>query len=114
MSSDKQVAFVRELVARFPTLSPLLEEHIGDYEEILSHVFFGDLTHHVVSLLPTASHELPAILAFLEETFAAGDAELQELISASFLENLPLAEETGGEIRDILGPKLTRQLESIG
>jgi hypothetical protein len=29
MSSGRQVAFVKELVARFPNLSPLLAEHIG-------------------------------------------------------------------------------------
>lgn len=113
MSSEKQVAFVRTLVERFPKLSPLLEKHINDYDEILSHVFFADFTHHLVSLLPAASHQLPDILAFLEETFAAGDAELQELIAASFLENLPFPEETGGEIRDLLGPTLARQLEAM-
>jgi hypothetical protein len=113
MSSDKQVALVRELVARFPKLSRLLEQHINDYEEILTHVYFADVTNYLVSL-PVASRELRDMLAFLEETFAAGDPDLQELIAASFLENLPFPEESGGEIRDMLGPALMRHLETFG
>ena len=109
MPRDNEVALVRALVARFPSLRPLLEEHVDYYDEILPHVFFGELTPHLVSLLPAAGSELRDILALLEETYAS-DPQLQELISVSFLENLPAPDESGAAIRDMLGPALTKQL----
>ncbi len=120
--SERSVAFVRSIVARFPGLTVLLEEHIKDFDEVLPHVFFGDLTRHVVSLAllantggeRAAAQELCGILDFLEETYAMGSIELQELISVSFLENLPRPSEEGSEIRAMVGPSLSHQLRSIG
>ncbi len=115
------VSFIRSMVARFPTLDALLKEHIEDFEEILPHLFFGDVTRHIVSLLPAASgsdfprrRELRDILAHLEESYSRGDDELQELISVSFLENLPRPGEAGAQIREMVGPTLRAQLAVIG
>lgn len=120
--SEQAVSFVRSMVARFPTLSALLEEHLEDnLGEILPHVFFGDVTRYVLSLLLAASggglpprRELRDILDFLEEAYSGSSEELRELISASFLENLPRPGETGARIREIVGPNLGRQLHVIG
>jgi len=115
-------SFVRSLATRWPGLGPILEEHINDnFGEILPHVFFGDLTRYVLSLLGEASRgdeaarrELREILDYLEETYAGGDVELQELIFVSFLENLPRPDEDGAQIREMVGPHLRRQLLVIG
>jgi len=119
--SELTIAFVRSLVSRFPSLSGVLEEHVKDNDEILPHVFFGDLTRFTLSLLSTAigggglppRRELRGILDYLEETYSKGDAELQELIAASFLENLPGPREDGSQIRGMLGPNLRKQLQVI-
>jgi hypothetical protein len=121
--SERTISFVRSIAARFPRLAPLLEEHIEDNSsEVLPHLFFGDLTRYVLSLLAAATGEnefaprleLRKILEFLEETYASNDQELQELISASFLENLPRPGEEGWQIREMVGPRLSTQLRAIG
>ena len=119
--SDVTVSFVRSMVARFSKLKALLAGHIEDNEgEILPHVFFGDLTRYVVSLALAAggaelplTHDLHAILEYLEEAYASGGDEVQELIAVSFLENLPRPAEPGAWIREIVGPSLCRQLQRM-
>ena len=121
--SKRTEDFVRSLVRRFPDLEPLLEEHVADnFGELLPHVFFGDLTRWVLSLLePTAGPErfergsqLRGILSALEMAYASGDDELEELISVSFLEHLPRPGEHHSEIRSMLGARLSAQLRVIG
>jgi hypothetical protein len=120
--SERNISFVKSSVARFPTLNLLLEEHTKDnLNENLPHVFFGDVTRHVLSLLFAGSsdgleaqRELRNILGYLENTYSAGDEELQELISVSFLENLPRPSEKGAQIREMVGSNLRRQLHVIG
>jgi hypothetical protein len=58
--------------------------------------------------------ELRDILNYLEKAYAAGDEELRELISVSFLENLPRSGESGAELREMVGPNLRKQLRAIG
>ena len=115
--------FVRALVGRFPSLEPLLEEHLTDnFGELLPHIFLGDVVRWVLSLFATARaegsfasrRELRDILEYLEDAFASGNRELQELLSVSFLENLPRPGDDGSEIRTQLGPSLTKELRAIG
>jgi hypothetical protein len=64
--SERAETFVREIVERFPKLSPLLREHLHDNSgELLPHVFFGDLTRYAVALLtaPTAESKQGASCA---------------------------------------------------
>jgi hypothetical protein len=116
-------AFVRSLVEHFPSLAPLLEEHLTDnFGELLPHIFLGDVVRWVLTLMATAraegslaaQRELRAFLSHLEDVYVGGNEELQELLSVSFLENLPRPEEDGAEIRTQLGPSLTKQLRIIG
>lgn len=110
-----EVAFVGALVHRFPILVPLLQEHLDDYDGLLPHVFLGDVTRWVLGRgLPSGSSEARAVLDFIEACFAQGTEHERELISVSFLENLPRAGEAGAEWRDQLGPELQRELEQIG
>lgn len=115
--------FVRALVERFPRLAPLLEEHLADnFGELLPHIFLGDVVRWVLTLMATAraegsltaQRELRQFLSHLEDTYASENEELQELLSVSFLENLPRPGEEGAEIRTQLGPTLTQQLRVIG
>ena len=119
---SEQTQFVRSMVSRFPSLHSLLEEHIKDnYGEMLPHVFFGELTRYVLSLSFAASksglspqRELQDILDYLEDMYSSGDQKVQELISVSFLENLPRQDEPGAQVRKMVGPNLRRQLDVIG
>ncbi len=118
--------FIERLVAKFPGLHPLFQEHLSDnFGALLPHLFFGDLTRYLVArYLVAQSHlidqqleaerEVRALLAELEQAYAVGGDEVEELIAVSFLENLPRPSEEGSGVRGWLGPELTRQLRVIG
>lgn len=110
-----EVAFVGCLVCRLPNLMPLLQEHLDDYETLLPHVLLGDVTRWVVERArPSVGPEVETLLAFFETSFVEMGEHERELISVSFLENLPPRGEAGSELRDQLGPNLTQQLRQIG
>lgn len=110
-----EVAFVGSAAHRFPGLMMLLQEHLDDYEELLPHVFLGDVTRWVAArALPPRDPEVEQLLAFIEARFAQGGEHEREMISVSFLENLPRPGEPGAELRNQLGPNLLRQLDQIG
>jgi hypothetical protein len=114
--SEKTVSFVRSMVVHFSGLGTMLDEHIEANGEILPHVFFGDVTRYVVGLFRNseASPELHDLLGHLEEAFQRDGPEVRELISVSFLENLPRDSEPGAGIRKLLGPSLANELRAIG
>ncbi len=121
--SQTTEAFVRALVQRFPSLTPLLEEHLADnFGDLLPHLFLDDVVRWALDLMAmaraersvTAQRELCEFLSHFEDAYASGNVELQELLSVSFLENLPRPHEDGAEIRAHLGPNLTKQLRVIG
>lgn len=107
-----EVAFVGTLVRRFPELLPLLEEHLEDYDGLLPHVFMGDVTRWIVKEFDAGSGSpiLREMLDFVEATFGSGHEHEQELIAVSFVENLPKSTEPSGRIRDLLGPRLQKQM----
>jgi hypothetical protein len=101
-----------------------LEEHAEDnFGEILPHVFFGDLTRYIVSRFLAIKRgrstvedrkDLLDMLQYLEDAYNQGDDDIENVIAVGFLERLPRPEEEGGELRNMLGPSLTRQLQVIG
>ena len=119
------IKLVERLAGRFPALEPLLREHRADnFGDVLPHVFFGDLTRFVVGHYRLVREsgdfegpegaELRALLDELEHAFASGDDEVCELITVSFLENLPRLGEENEGVRGQLGPTLTSELGRIG
>jgi hypothetical protein len=124
--SELTIDFVERLANRYPSLKPILDEHVSDnFGEVLPHVFFGDLTRLVVSEFTRVDSdelreadavgaEVRRLLAELEDAYADGGEEIQELIAVSFLENLPRPGEEGSGVRAWLGPELRAQLRRIG
>jgi hypothetical protein len=115
-------AFVRQLAEISPALDAMLEEHLKDnFGEILPHVFLGDVTRHAVAISESAEfgrslgarRELKSLLDSMEHAYAIGNAEVLELIAASFLENLPANGEPGTALRLMIGPKLGGQLRKM-
>lgn len=111
-----EVAFVGALVHRVPVLRPLLQEHLNDYDALLPHVLMGDVTRWVINEFETdgQSEVLRAVLEFIESSFRDGRDHERELVAVSFLENLPRRDEEGSQLRRLLGPYLTKQLEAMG
>lgn len=117
--SAATVAFVGSLVYPFRELRPLLQEHLDDQEgELLPHLFMADierwLEQEVMNRPVQSAEAVTGVLALLEEAYAAGDQEVNELISVSFLEHLPRPGDLGSEIRTMVGPHLREQLRIIG
>ncbi len=124
--SEVTIDLIERLVAKYPRLKSIFDEHVSDnFGEVLPHLFFGDLTRYVISRLldvesgvgpkhADAEQELRALLNDLEDAYATGDEEIRELISVSFLENLPRPGEEASGVRAWLGPELAAQTRVIG
>jgi hypothetical protein len=105
-------ALVDRVVAVVPGLLGLLGKHRADNDELLPHVFFGDVTRFVVSGFsdhPERRADAEKILALLEEAVASPDEEVQNVVSVSFCENL-LGEKPLEAIRAAMGPRLRDEL----
>lgn len=106
------------LLQSAPELQSLLDEHIQQYDELLPHVFFGDVTRFVMDRVRTEGRAanrdavVRRILGFLEEAMTSSDENVQELVSLSFLENLDPSDPAYEELKAMLGPNLGRELEN--
>jgi hypothetical protein len=114
MTTSTQL-LVDRLVATYPELRTLHQEHVDTFGELLPHVLFGELTAWLVNAYiadPEVGPEAAwrRILADLERDYETGDPDVRELLYASFLENLPHPDEDGAGIAAHLGPRLATDL----
>jgi hypothetical protein len=105
------------LAAHSPELHRLLGEHVQDNHELLPHIFFGDVTRHFEKLWqmrsdPIASTEIRRILGLLEQGLATGDEEVENVIAASFIENL-FELWNDPELEALIGPKMKSELKKM-
>jgi hypothetical protein len=104
---------IQRLVAAEPALTDELNEHLETYGELLPHVFMGELidrlTEWIGSGQEPALARVRTVLSTLEDVYGK-DYEVDELIAASFVEDLPERGEPGSGILDLLGPKLGKEL----
>jgi hypothetical protein len=114
VKSDSE-EFIRRLSREFPSLLSCLEEHIEYYEELIPHNFmaacvvefaislFVDAQLHRPGCANTPRIRLNRFLSILEEEWMRGNADVQELIAVSFLEDLaPTPSHRGWGIREEL------------
>ena len=102
------------LAAQSPDIRRLLNEHLQDYDELLPHVFFGELTAWFEERWPkrheqSTSTEIQRVLGQLELGLADGDDAVQNVIAVSFIENL-WELWTDAEFLALLGPKMKHEL----
>ena len=72
-----------------PEFGPTIDEHVEDYDEVLAHVLFGDLTRFVLAAHREGDSALvDRSLRFLDEAFCEGDGGVQDLVAGSFVENV--------------------------
>ena len=110
-----QVALLGALAWRFNELRQRLDEHLEDNrQEILPHVLMSDYERWAEAALEQGEPKLQDFLDALEDAYRTGGAEVEELISVSFLEHLPRPGEPQSQLRDLVGPTLRRQLDVIG
>ena len=101
------------LLREFPEINAIYDEHVADNEELLPHVFMGDVTRSIValSLSPTRDDSyLKRFLDYLEQASVASDNDVTNLIAVSFIENLLGEERAIDIIGPLLGPTLMKDL----
>ncbi|MEQ8763820.1 MAG: hypothetical protein RL885_07830 [Planctomycetota bacterium] len=103
-----------------PALGLLHAEHLADYDNVLPHVFLGDVARYVTrgfsgeedAERSQSSREAAVeVLKVLEEQAAAArNPEVMELFSVSFLENIDWESPEGRAIRSTMGPELLKEV----
>ncbi len=112
------VVFVYLLLERVPELRTVYEEHIRDNDELLPHVWLGDVSRYIVQQVrsgetgPATSVE--RILSALDQWLAFGDEHVKELVSVSFVENLVEHDDVLESLKGLLGPNLENELRRQG
>ena len=111
---------IEGLAAFSPELQELFAEHLAYYGETLSHVFMGEVSEFVTTLDESSSQKggdanslLNALFYFLERAFQAGDDDVQNLLSVSFLENVMERAVESPAFRQRFGPALERELQEV-
>ena len=116
---------IPELLAEIPEFIPVYEEHMVDYDEVIPHVLMGDFVRFLFDAYRKSQtdhansqhwqHLINRILGLMERAIGSSDEYVENLISASFVENLSPSEEQDKEIYEALkaqlGPGLRRALE---
>ena len=119
MSQSPVESWMENLVAAAPGLKPLYDEHLADYDELLPHVFLGDVARFLTlgfaveesTRLQRSQHgDATEALRILEEVVATKDPDMLELVSVSLLENIIWASPEGRSIRSAMGPRLCEEI----
>jgi hypothetical protein len=114
------VAFISELVTAVPQLEDLLSRHIAEHGELLPHVYMGDVSRFAIQQhreSTESSTNLRAVLnmlfTILERGAAQGSENVQDLVTASFLENVAEEMTSSTDLQSYLGPVLKRKLRLV-
>jgi hypothetical protein len=114
VSRPDDKAFVMRLVQTLPELQRLFDEHIKDNDELLPHVFMGDVTRFAVAAVHRDDQaRLERLIGFLEGELSKASESVAELIGASFVENLAGEEEAIRAVVAIGGPALRKEVKAI-
>lgn len=84
-------SFVPLLLERVPELLGVYHEHLGRNDELLPHVFLGDVCRFFADLYVSKNQDISIsfrIIKTMDEGYKRGDEETQELVCVSFLENI--------------------------
>ncbi len=110
-----------EVFAQISVVSPAFErvtkEHHSDNSELLPHLLMGDLLRylgayfqaHKNKLAPSSLDEVQVILALLDAAMVSGNAETENVVAVSFIENVD-TEPFFEQLRPLLGIALRREL----
>ena len=103
-------AFSRLTTQAAPSLKPVLDEHLTDFDEMLPHLYFGDVSRWVSAEIakPSPSPEVDALLKLLESSYPQAPDDVQNLIDVSFVE---MVEDDPAVVR-LFGPNLMARVSN--
>lgn len=99
MSPDQ---FCLQLASLSPSVDLLLKEHFKDFDEVLPHVFLGEITRYILN----DDEDRTKLVNFIESNFGTTSSAIDELIAVSFVENLPEWTDFQNATRGLYTPKL--------
>ncbi len=112
------ITYINKLIDQVPELRYVYDEHIHDNDELLPHVFLGDVTRYVVQqvrLGETGSAKpVERILSILDQGMGSSDEQVKELISVSFVENLVEHDEVLASLNGLIGLNLKKEIRNYG
>ena len=100
--SDACATLCRQLAASHSAVANMLTEHLQDYEELLPHVLFGEITRYVVA----GGAQRRSIVEALEQALSGGDPDVENLIGVSFIENIETELELEHSLAGLPAPAL--------
>jgi hypothetical protein len=104
----------RRLVATFPLLQPVLDEHLNDMEgKLLPYLLFADVARWTQANVEKERHGVRGMVEWFECEFATAKAPERDLISLGFVEAIPYTPE-GDPLLDLLDPLLREEAEVLG
>jgi len=112
---ETNATFVVDLRRRVPDLEPIYREHLADNDELLPHVFMGDVTRFTIAQAkaPLNDSIVVSLLECLEEGLREGGEEVKELIVVSFVENLIGETTTLASLGPLIGGNLKEEVERV-
>ena len=101
--------FARQTTHVAPALASVLQEHLEDFDEMLPHLYFGDISRWVVDELakPSPSQEVRQLLDLFESTYPTAHDDVQNLIDVSFIE---MVQDDPSVVR-LFGPPLLSRVD---
>ncbi len=105
---------VRRLVADFPSLAQVMEEHVADQEgELLPYLFMADVARWANATYVERPDEVGGVVDWLEREFHDAAAPEKDLIALGFVEAIPFPPE-GAALLLRLGSGLTQVARELG
>lgn len=106
MSATTESA-IKQLVATYPALAPILAEHLDDnFGEMLPHLVMADVVRWLAAHHDSDPAMCASVLAWMEMRFNNGPDDVRGLIAVSGVQMIPDPGQPGSELRDSLGPRL--------
>ncbi|WP_457030113.1 hypothetical protein [Kitasatospora sp. P5_F3] len=101
-------------MAAVPGLGELFDAHVFNEDGVLPHVFFWDVVRETVAaFLGGGETDWRLTLRFLEEQLRLDAPEVAQVITTSFLFNLPWPDQPGYGLVGHLGPAMSARFTAI-
>lgn len=107
---DRTHTFVTRLIEIAPDLRQICDAHLEANDELLPHVFMGDVTRYIVANIMRGNDlAVTEILKAAEQGLTPGSG-LEVLIKTSFVENLIGENEAISKLLRLAGPRLGAEI----
>jgi hypothetical protein len=104
--------WVASLVRDYPSLGSIYSDHLEYHHRVLAHLLFADILRWLIALLHSGEHDLArSFVARVGVDYPGLNTSAQNVVSVSFIEDLPCPGDLGSEIIDWLTPALRVEYE---